>query len=221
MSHFAFVTIAVCLLLALGSFPWVASRRDWALLVCALAATLVADYFLIVTRDYEWGVRAFVTVQIFYLNRIALRMKEKQPPTKALWRTPKNILKIICVLLAFFLLFMWLPLRLSPLLSEAAVYAGLFAVNLILYGLYCFAPRFRNESGRRRMFVGMVLFALCDINVGIINAFRLGLLLPGEVVSVAQTLVWVFYLPAQWLLAVSAIKIFSGRGPHERHPAGH
>ncbi|WP_297213651.1 lysoplasmalogenase family protein [uncultured Flavonifractor sp.] len=166
-------------------------NADGRLTRAALAFTLLADLFLLVlNRWYGAGVAAFCVVQALYLARI--HRAGGRP------------------------LALRLALRgaLAGLLLAAG--AGLGALNgltalTLLYFSQLAANALASLSlGRRgRSFAaGLFLFVGCDLCVGLCN---LSPLLPGAPVLVllpfARVGMWLFYLPSQVLLTLSAGKL--------------
>ncbi|MCL2225023.1 MAG: lysoplasmalogenase family protein [Defluviitaleaceae bacterium] len=153
-------------------------KKDWLCLVGGLVFTLLADYFLVLRQQHLFGVAAFCFVHVFYIRR-AINFRR--------W-----------MLVAFAVIWLFIVFILQSVILIAAVYASLFAFNI-----------FVNYKTRRPKFnyhlvmAGLILFALCDINVMLFNIPRYtGLpdFFPG-----AFALIWVFYLPSQILLALSAV----------------
>lgn len=99
----------------------------------------------------------------------------------------------------FFVLLLWVVVLFSTsaLYVLAGTYAVLFVASLWLN------YRHRNKPNGKIILVGLILFMLCDINVLLYNV-------PGNF-PFAQSLIWVFYLPSQMLLAVSAIAFPSAK----------
>lgn len=81
----------------------------------------------------------------------------------------------------------------------AAIYATLFAANI-------FVNTYKNRRPKVNYYLvaaGLLLFALCDVNVLLFNLPRYAS--ASYEFSGAYALIWLFYLPAQALLAVSSI----------------
>lgn len=168
--------IWVCFLLAVFCWRKKGGARDAALVAAALTLTLAADTLLLLFGKFFWGVLVFCLVQAVY----ALR-----------YRACFVFAAAGGLAAAFLAAFSLLP----PLYALAGFYGALFAMNLFAV--------FRNRSGLlgEALFkarLGMVLFFLCDINVMLYN------LLPATDGRLPGTLIWGFYLPAQYLLATSA-----------------
>ena len=72
----------------------------------------------------------------------------------------------------------------------ASFYAVLFIANIAINLKW-------RKKNRATVLAALLLFALCDINVAIFNLHPTN--------GIAFTLIWVFYLPSQLVLALSAV----------------
>lgn len=177
-----YLSIVLCFLWAWkkGSGP------DGRLMTAALGFTLLADLFLLVLdRWYLAGVSAFCVVQVLYLVRIA-----KARPCKLPLR-----LTLRAALAAAALGGTWYLGALDPLTALSLCYFTLLAGS----ALECliFRPPFPGFG------LGLILFACCDVCVGLQNLFRWFPDAGGPLVAFARVGMWLFYLPAQVLLAQS------------------
>ena len=148
-----------------------------------LALTALADLFLLVLNQwYALGIVLFLGVQSAYLIRLRLAAGQT-----------------------------WFPIRAGlPLLAGLVLYqlGQATALNL-LAGLY-FSQLLVNAvlawtlPGRRwRLFaLGLTLFVGCDVCVGAFNSPGLA---PAGAYQFAQVGMWLFYLPSQVLIALSAL----------------
>lgn len=170
--------ILLCLAFSLLCAPQGGDR----LVPIALALTACADWFLLVRNDcYALGVALFLCVQTVYF----LRLRRAGAP--AAW-----------------------PLRSGlALLSGLAVYAAGMAAPLNLLAALYFSQLLSNtilawtQKGRpwRRFALGLTLFVGCDVCVGLFNAQIPNLTL----YFFAAVGMWLFYLPSQVLIALSAL----------------
>jgi len=169
-------------LLCLGFSLLCAARGGDRLTAPALAITAGADWFLLVRNDhYALGILLFLCVQTVYFIRLRLAGTVR----------------------AYFL-------RSGLALGAGlAVYAAGMASPVNLLAALYFSQLLSNavlawtlEGKRWRLFaLGLALFVGCDTCVGLFNA------LPGSsplypAVSVGM---WLFYLPSQVLIALSAL----------------
>lgn len=179
--------ILLCFLWTLGA----AANRDGIRTAAALAFTLLADLFLLVLdRWYLAGVSAFCVVQLLYLARIH--------------RAGKRSLAVQLLLRAILA---------GILLAAAAILGALTPLTGVT--LFYFSQLLSNAVAalslgwRGRIFaLGLVLFIGCDLCVGLRN---LSAALPGAVsfspLPFVQIGMWLFYLPSQVLISLSAGKL--------------
>jgi len=160
-----------------------------------MAFTAGADFFLILHNDHAPGIAVFCLTHVCYALRAI--PEHRKPNGRAVLFAFTCVAVIAAVLLT-----------LDNAIALAGVYASLFAVNL---GLNF---KFRRVNHNAWLIIaGLILFALCDITVALYNIPNyLGVLLWLRRVYPA---IWLFYLPAQTLLALSAITYHKRRNRHE------
>jgi len=210
---FAFVVGA--LVVALMSYFICNSRRDWAWLVGGLAFTVGADFFLVL---YDWhlpGVAIFCFAHVCYISRaLDFKGNEKEKGNKKRRGAWKLFLAVgLAVLITSYLGVIWV----------AGLYAGLFIANLTINFMVCkrrgfgdsapiapIAPIKRKtclpKCNRALILTGLVLFSLCDVNVLLFNLPQhTNIYMSAWLIQTVFYLIWVFYLPAQAILAISAV----------------
>ena len=177
----------------LGKFAH--SKKDWAYLVLAMAFTLVSDFFLLLTDYITLGVATFWLAHTAYIFRV----RRKLPKVTVVTLAVGLFFGVLLVLLGF-------P---DVLMFFAAVYAVLFAQNIIVHVKYCKNTDNTTDElplfNRKIILAALVLFALCDVNVAIFN-LRDPLELSPQAVDIVYTLIWLFYVPSQLMLAISAVR---------------
>lgn len=169
-------------LLCLGFALLCAVRGGDRLLPIALALTAGADWFLLVRNDhYTVGIALFLCVQTVYYLRLRAAGASAAYPLRAGLALAAGL--GLCAL---------------DMASPLNLLAGLYFSQLLSNAALAWT-----QKGRRwRLFaLGLTLFVGCDICVGLFNA------LPGShplypAVSVGM---WLFYLPSQALIALSAL----------------
>lgn len=167
--------ILLCLLMALLC----ALRGGDKLVVPALLLTAAADWFLLLQkRDLAVGVAIFLCVQTVYLIRLRL-----MGAPQALWL--RGGLALLAGL-ALYALKMATPLTLL---------AGLYFSQLLSNTLLAWT------TPNRRFAIGLTLFVCCDICVGLVNSA----LLSGGPLRLVSLGMWLFYLPSQVLIVLSAL----------------
>lgn len=169
-------------LLCVAFSLWAAARGGDRLVPVALALTAVADWFLLVRNDrYAIGVAVFLCVQTLYL----VRLRAAGAGT-AYWLRAGLAL---AAGLGLYRLNMATPLNLL---------AGLYFSQLLSNTILAWILRGRTW----RLFAfGLTLFVGCDLCVGLFNA---GLASP-ELYRIVSVGMWLFYLPSQTLIALSAL----------------
>ncbi|MCL2217267.1 MAG: lysoplasmalogenase family protein [Defluviitaleaceae bacterium] len=186
-----FAFVAGCFALALLSYFRCNSKNDWAWLVGGLAFTLGADYFLVLHNNHLHGIAVFCFTHVCYIMRAD---------------SHKNSVNVYTLIARFGIVsaFVVVAVINDSVAMLAGIYAILFAVNIHVNFRF-----FRNEKtpipklNRALILAGLILFILCDINVLLFN-LPMYLNAPQGLTAVFP-LIWVFYLPSQALLAVSAI----------------
>jgi len=162
-----------------------AYTRDGRTLALAMLFTCFADAYMLLS-DEAAGVLIFIIVQALHLTRQTRRGRRA---VLALAAAPITAV------------FLWL-LGLRLLIAAGAVYAALIFANLTLAIVN--ADRKRWEFRHVTIAAGFALFALCDVSVALTG------LAPYHVAVVTAALTWLFYLPSQLLLALSAAVEQSG-----------
>lgn len=174
------------ILLCLGFAALCALRGGDRLVPPALALTACADWFLLVRNDhYALGVALFLCVQTVYF----LRLRRAGAPAAWPLRTGLALVSGLAVC-AVELAVRRAP---SPLDLLAALYFSQLLSNAALAWTLAGRPW-------RRFALGLTLFVGCDICVGLFNVR-----IPSLVYFLAAVGMWLFYLPSQVLIALSAL----------------
>ena len=171
------------ILLCLGfSLPACAKWGGDKLVPLALALTAGADWFLLVRNDcYPLGIALFLCVQTAYY----LRLRRGGAPAAY----PLRAGLALGTELGLYILHLANPLNLL-----AGLYFSQLLSNTIL------AWTVKGRPGRL-FALGLALFVGCDVCVGLINALPA----PSPLYSAASVGMWLFYLPSQALIALSAL----------------
>lgn len=184
--------------------------RDLLLVRSALFFTLVSDFIILFlpSEAYIFGVGSFLIVQQLYGIRLkgsdnlrrGLQEKDGFLASFLLRLTTELMIALIILLGLFFA-----EVRPDSLLIASVFYFVCLVHNVIMaIRLATLKPRVVSNT---IFAVGMVLFLLCDINVGL---FNLSGFLPftGNTAELlyrmATILMWTFYAPSQVLIALSA-----------------
>ena len=158
-------------------------QRDNTVVTAALLFTMLADIFLILVGNFVAGVCVFICVQTCYTIRFSF-MSGKPLVGELLKRLLPGL--ILGGLATYFL---------GINVGIIVAYACSFAVNFVHgFELHILKPSPRHL----RFAIGLLLFACCDICVGIHN------LKPGfmteQMIRNAEVMTWIFYLPSQLLI---------------------
>ena len=176
-----YAAILLCLAYAL----WTALAWRGERLVClALGLTVWADWYLLVREErYLLGVALFCTVQGCYLFRIV-----RANSGRGWWGVRGALAAGALAVLAGME-------ELTPLNALAGIYFTFFLCNV--------GQSLALKGRRLRLFaLGLALFLCCDLWVGVFNA---PFPVPVRLHDMARVEMWLFYLPAQVLIVLSAL----------------
>lgn len=176
-NYLKFASIVLCFLLAANLWRLSGNKTDSKYVVLALIFTMIADIFLLFNLSHYAGVLSFFVVQLIYQKRHHNRF------------FIFGLLVVLMVIPATFIL---------PF-DRLHIAAGGYAILILTtFGSTFWAkmPRFN----RINIQLGMILFILCDVHVALYNQLPWG----SAYYEVAAVAIWIFYLPSQLLLALSA-----------------
>ena len=204
MMLWKFVFVCLCLGVAVASFRWRHSLRDWAWLVGGLAATVAADFFLVLHDAHLPGVAVFCLAHICYMHRTGAPWRYHQRLARGL-ESPRAVSWKVAAHIVILLMIIGTLYMLGELMLLVGLYAALFATNLGMNIWWVLQDDHNDKAlppkrNRALVLVGLVLFMLCDVHVLL---FNLPYYMEVPTMPWAFTLIWVFYLPSQALLAVS------------------
>lgn len=196
-----YMSIIVCFLFVISERN--KNRLDKNLLMTGMFFTLCADWFLLLHEDYTIGVSFFIVVQFLYMLRIenlSDRQDNSMKCNRILYKIGFNILFVtLALIIASFL-----KLNLDILLVIILYYFASI-VNNTICALYL---SIHNQSQWQYTIfaIGMVLFLLCDINVGIYNIkdfLMVDHMLIDRISHISAIAMWLFYLPSQVCISLS------------------
>lgn len=156
--------------------------------------TFTSDIFLLFTTKYTVGIATFILVQLFY----AFRLQNFKL---------KNALGLVFICSVFLVMGILISFKAGSsfaenfMLVEVIVYVLLFVSNLLSYG-----KRRKETVQYRWMFIGLCLYAICDFQVMIYN-MPSSFALPSVLTEISAVGMWLFYLPGQVILTLSADKV--------------
>lgn len=161
-------------------------------IMLGLSFTLAADYYLIFTDRYIYGIISFIIVQVIYLNKLLWSKKLKYKIgfivlIFMLWNIAMLLIKGIYVL--------------EPIAVLALLYIVTFLTNIAIAAVALYKKR---TIENKIFLAALILFLMCDINVGLVNIDTAQLSFSLSVSNVNYILIWFFYLPSQVLLVLFA-----------------
>lgn len=221
--------IKFCIIILCFCYAFFLGRgADKSILFCmktALLFTVVSDLFLLLLDQYFWGVTTFIIVQQLYSLRLILtecKIREKGS-VNVKQSSGGEISEINNEILKKYGLRLLIHVILSGLIYIILNKEGVILDGLLLVSVFYFVcittntvsavkSASKNSNNRANFLyaIGMVLFLLCDINVGIFNLSGF-ITLPEQLYhslySLSSILMWTFYAPAQVLISLSVTKM--------------
>lgn len=183
--YFSIITVALFALVSIKG------EKDGHLIRLGILCTLVADYFLVLADDAQLeGVIAFIAVQACYFAYLFVR--EKRERIRVANAVSRVALSLVLVVSAFIVL--------GEDTDALAIVSVLYYGNLIANAVFAFI------LGREeRIFaIGLVLFAMCDLCIGleVLCSNYLGSHAMDFAYGAYLNLPWVFYQPSQMLIGL-------------------
>lgn len=167
--------------------------KDGVVVTAALLFTAISDVFILVLNTYyEVGITTFIIVQLIHLARIYL-INGKKP-----WISIGVRLGVVAVLLG---VLGGLGMLNSAVVVLAAIYFPQLFINAVESAFLI-----KIDKRYALLFVGLVLFTVCDICVGFDNMSALGLKIPTDLQNFMHYTIWTVYLPAQVCIVLSEKK---------------
>lgn len=186
-----YISILLCFVLSLFIGDRGNDKSDTRLLQGALFFTVIADFNLVILKNFILGISVFCIVQIIYTIR----------HSGNIILSKRNSLLFLIEGTLFF----WLVIILNiPFYQENVLYiiACIYSILLVTSVFMAFGTikrGFYSKMNSYFIIIGMILFLLCDINVGLYHI--------GKIQNISGILIWFFYLPSQLLLSLSGYKM--------------
>lgn len=189
-------SIMLCFSLSILTGKDYLNKGDKHLLQSGLFITMVADFLLLLTDYFTLGVGIFSIVHILYIIRYE-RNKSKLFLIRMIF--------FLLIILGIYLAVKFLIIEIKLLFVAALFYAVALIISVIK-AIKSYRHKLFPYPNKNFIALGMVLFLLCDINVGIFNITILTNN-PSDITSllynISGLLMWFFYLPSQVLLSLS------------------
>ena len=189
-----FARTVLCGLALVGVIKTHGNTTDKWLMLLALSLAVIADYFLILKNNLVTGIGIFAIMQIVLIARHSIGVSFKK------FYQPQIGFAVAIGLLVLLIGngLLWSSLSEKGLTIPVLIYSSLLITSVVT----AYSTRFTGLLSTKQAnyaFMGMILFLLCDITVGIGAAF--GHTSEGQLV---RSLTGLFYTPSLLLLAKSA-----------------
>lgn len=200
-----YISVLLCFVYSVIVFT-LFREKDTIVLAAAFCFTCISDYFLLFTESFTFGMLSFSVVQLIYLLRLWYLDINKGKRTVLFYRLILNFIIWVGVLSILKLLGI---LSGNTEISERLLLyvASFYFVTIFHNVIRSFAYMNHYKSSKSIIFaLGMLLFILCDINVGIYNMegfIAINQEVFHKLYSFAEIAMWMFYLPAQVCIALS------------------
>lgn len=182
----------------------------------AMAFTVVSDIFLLFTDYYFYGVLTFIVAQQLYGMRITELFNRENLYRKGLDRKTHNSNKKLLKELTIRLV---VQIIISAILCVLLWMTGILVNSLLVASIFYFISLVTNLAASIKLWlsfpgikdiiyfaIGMILFFLCDINVGLFNLssfLDIGSVYI-NIYNISSILMWTFYGPSQVMIALSS-----------------
>jgi YhhN-like protein. len=191
-----YLCILLCFLISIIAGKNCLNSNDIMLLRLGIFFTTLADFCLLFLNHFIIGICIFSIVQSLYIVRYR----------KAHYKIfIENLAVFFLLLLTSFFIINCFIIKIDFLFVIAIFYAFCL-LNSFFSAFLAFKKKLFPNPNRYMIFIGMLLFLFCDINVAIFNITSLMSASQNNanlINSVSGFLMWFFYLPSQLLLSLS------------------
>lgn len=207
-NRFKFTLVVLCFLHVLIS-RYRNRSREHSYLIYALLFTVVSDIFILLSEYYFYGVLTFILVQQLHGIRITELYNREisvDKQTNSYREVPARLLFQVTLAMSVGFILWMININIDALLVASVFYFISLCTNVVR------SLRLSLSYPKRRDIkyyaIGLVLFLLCDISVGL---FNLSDFLPLShnyqiIYNISSILMWVFYAPSQVLISLSGYK---------------
>lgn len=190
-SYIKYIFIILCFIYSLTNYNRNNRNKSWCIIL-GLGFTLIADYFLLLLGyNFEYGIVAFIIVQQIYGSMLGLKLF-------------KRLLIQMSITFLITLILYYLDANI-----EIAVVLSIFYFTSILINTYIaikISMIYKENRSSALFALGMILFVLCDINVGMFNLstyLNLSAAVAIPIIKISSLFMWFFYAPSQALIGLS------------------
>jgi hypothetical protein len=177
----------------------------------ALFFTVISDLFILILDFYVYGVLTFILVQLLYAARLQLAdgsADKSKRRSRAIRFLIKRFIILLMITFIICLVLQQFGVDLDGLLVVSAFYFLNILTNTVVAVIAAMKRPYDKSLGL--FAVGMTLFLLCDINVGLFNISGFVAMPEGTydvLYPIVSVLMWTFYAPSQVLIALSANRL--------------
>jgi hypothetical protein len=177
----------------------------------AMFFTVISDLFLLLLDLSFFGVLTFIIVQQVY-SCMLINIQKKEEAKVAVIKNNRSrnsiLLQRLGLQITLTIIVMAVLSYIDIMINSLLIITVFYFISIFTNVILAIKTSFQDHKNRARLIfaVGMVLFLLCDINVGIFNMsgfITLPVDLYNKLYSVSSLLMWVFYAPAQVLIVLS------------------
>ena len=200
-----YISVLLCILYSTVVFI-LYREKDSLILIAAFCFTGISDYFLLFTDSFTFGMFSFSIAQLIYLLRLWYQDYNEGKSAVIFYRLILNFIIWIGVL--FILKLLGITNGNTELADRLLLAVASFYFATILHNVIRSFIHVNNyKSSKSLIFaIGMLLFILCDINVGIYNMEGFVVInqeVFDKIYNFSEIAMWMFYLPAQVCIALS------------------
>lgn len=188
MDVIKYISILLCFLITLISEGNEINNLDNRLLQIGMFFTVIADLFLVILNYHILGVLTFCIVQMVYIARYT---------AGKFHHTIRKLIMILILICSIYFLVNKIIIELDFLIPLGFFYSICLLIS-ILKSIEAGKKNIYIDPNKSMIIWGMILFALCDLNVALARIELLH--------SISSSLIWIFYLPSQVLLSLSGYK---------------
>jgi hypothetical protein len=201
-SGLKFSGIVLCLLFTLILPYRKEERTDINIVRTALLFTVISDLFILILDYYIIGLITFCIVQSLYLIRIGI-WRNRMDLTVGIGGIINKFIRNLIVSFAIISILMILKIKIEWLILISCFYFVSIVFNVSDSLTIARKSKVTNSIIYA---VGMILFLLCDINVGLFNLSDFLSIDSNWFTALyhfSTVAMWMFYLPAQVIIALS------------------
>lgn len=186
-----YLSVILCFILSILIGNRGIDKMDTRLLQLALFFTTIADLNLVILKDFFTGIAVFCIVQIIYTIR----------HSRNIILSKRNIALFLIegIVVLGLVIMINIPFYQEKVLYIIVCIYSILLVSSVFMALGTIKRGFYSKTNSYFIMIGMILFLLCDINVGLYHI--------GKIQHISGILIWFFYLPSQLLLSLSGYKM--------------